>query len=209
MQASALKRPPRLSASKRREAILDAALSLFGNQGFDRVSINEIATASGVTKPVLYDHFASKSELYIALLDREGARLLDAVRTALDLRRPLDERLRMMAEQTLRFVRQHRTAARLLLRTPEGDELTRAAHERIRAAAHRAGAAAILADPIFQPKHGLSRQASAALLAELHMALLEQTARWAINHPSTPIKALTEVFVDVLWNGLAHPAERA
>jgi AcrR family transcriptional regulator len=73
---------PRLSADARREQILDVAIDVFGHAGYFGASMNDIAEAAGVTKPVLYQHFDSKSDLYSALLDEVGARMLDAIAKA-------------------------------------------------------------------------------------------------------------------------------
>ena len=62
---------PRLSADARREQILDVAINVFGRAGYYGASMNDIADAAGVTKPVLYQHFDSKGELYSALLGDE------------------------------------------------------------------------------------------------------------------------------------------
>jgi AcrR family transcriptional regulator len=59
----------RLPASARRRQLLDAALEAFATQGFHATSMNEVAEAAGVTKPVLYQHFGSKRALYQELLD--------------------------------------------------------------------------------------------------------------------------------------------
>lgn len=73
---------PRLSAVARREQILDVALEVFGRAGYHGASMNDVADAAGVTKPVLYQHFDSKRELYLALLDVVGERLLSAIAKA-------------------------------------------------------------------------------------------------------------------------------
>ena len=73
---------PRLSADARREQILDVAIDVFGRSGYFGASMNDIAEAAGVTKPVLYQHFDSKSDLYSALLDEVGSRMLDAIAKA-------------------------------------------------------------------------------------------------------------------------------
>jgi AcrR family transcriptional regulator len=65
----------RLSAPARREQILDVALEVFANAGFHGASMNDIADAAGVTKPVLYQHFDSKRDLYQALIEEVGNRL--------------------------------------------------------------------------------------------------------------------------------------
>ena len=71
---------PRLSADARREQILDVAIDVFGRAGYYGASMNDIADAAGVTKPVLYQHFDSKSDLYAALLDEVGDRMLECDR---------------------------------------------------------------------------------------------------------------------------------
>jgi AcrR family transcriptional regulator len=72
----------RLPANARREQILDVALDVFAAAGFHGASMNDIAEAAGVTKPVLYQHFDSKRELYQALLEEVGNRLIDAIAKA-------------------------------------------------------------------------------------------------------------------------------
>jgi AcrR family transcriptional regulator len=72
----------RLSATARREQILDVALVVLARSGFHGASMNDIADAAGVTKPVLYQHFDSKRDLYAALLDEVGARLLSSIAKA-------------------------------------------------------------------------------------------------------------------------------
>jgi AcrR family transcriptional regulator len=72
----------RLPAAARREQLLTVALEVFARNGFHGSSMNEVAEAAGVTKPVLYQHFASKRELYLALLEEVGARLRTAIAKA-------------------------------------------------------------------------------------------------------------------------------
>jgi AcrR family transcriptional regulator len=70
---------PRLTADARREQILDVAINVFGRAGYHGASMNDIADAAGVTKPVLYQHFDSKADLYAALLEEVGARMIGAI----------------------------------------------------------------------------------------------------------------------------------
>lgn len=72
----------RLPAPARREQILDVSVQVFAQRGFHATSMNDVADAAGVTKPVLYQHFDSKQDLYLALLDEAGTRLRNAVRKA-------------------------------------------------------------------------------------------------------------------------------
>jgi AcrR family transcriptional regulator len=63
--------------------ILDVALELFIERGYKGTSMEAVATAAGVTKPVVYDCFASKADLFGALLDREEQRMLGQFAMAL------------------------------------------------------------------------------------------------------------------------------
>lgn len=72
----------RLPAARRRRQLLDVALGAFSERGFHATSMSDVADAAGVTKPVLYQHFRSKRELYLALIDDVGGRLRDAIEKA-------------------------------------------------------------------------------------------------------------------------------
>jgi AcrR family transcriptional regulator len=62
---------PRMAAEQRREHLLDAALSVIVEQGYGRVSVEAVARAAGVTRPVVYDHFRDLGALLHALIERE------------------------------------------------------------------------------------------------------------------------------------------
>ncbi|HJL77104.1 MAG: hypothetical protein CL437_06145 [Acidimicrobiaceae bacterium] len=69
----------RMPAARRREQLLDIALGIFARNGYHETSMNALAAEAGVTKPVLYQHFASKRELFAQLLARTGDRLHSAI----------------------------------------------------------------------------------------------------------------------------------
>lgn len=82
-QAS-MEQPPRLrrmARAERREQILDAATRAFARSGFTATGLDDIAAEAGVTHVILYRHFASKADLYRAVLDRARAQLADTVGT--------------------------------------------------------------------------------------------------------------------------------
>ena len=72
----------RLPAPERRQQLLDVALQIFAARGFHGASMNDVAEAAGVTKPVLYQHFESKDALYLELVDEMGNRLEEAIMKA-------------------------------------------------------------------------------------------------------------------------------
>jgi len=72
----------RLSAPERRKQLLSVAVDSFGVQGYHITTMNRLAQAAGVTKPVLYQHFRSKRELYLAVLSDVGERLREVIAQA-------------------------------------------------------------------------------------------------------------------------------
>ncbi len=62
----------RLPASKRREQLLDCAAELFAKMGYARATTAQLARAAGVTEPIIYRHFESKRDLFVALIERTG-----------------------------------------------------------------------------------------------------------------------------------------
>src|ERR1700739_2393187 len=74
----------RLPRHARRLQLLGAARDVFVAQGYHAAAMDEIAERAGVSKPVLYQHFPGKLELYLALLDESVAALTATVRTALE-----------------------------------------------------------------------------------------------------------------------------
>jgi AcrR family transcriptional regulator len=67
----------------RRAQLLDSALDVFVAQGYHAAAMDDIAERAGVSKPVLYQHFPGKMELYLALLEQSSDRIIDATRQAL------------------------------------------------------------------------------------------------------------------------------
>jgi AcrR family transcriptional regulator len=73
----------RLPRPARRRQLLGAAREVFVAQGYHSAAMDEIAERAGVSKPVLYQHFPGKLELYLALLDESVAELIGAISAAL------------------------------------------------------------------------------------------------------------------------------
>jgi AcrR family transcriptional regulator len=76
-------RPTRLPRDQRRIQLLDAASEVFAAKGYHAAAMDDIADVAGVSKPVLYQHFPSKLDLYLALLDQSCDRLVEVVEEAL------------------------------------------------------------------------------------------------------------------------------
>ena len=77
-------RPTRMPRQERRVSLLDAAREVFTTKGYHASAMDDIAEAAGVSKPVLYQHFESKLDLYLALLDQSCESLVLIVQQAID-----------------------------------------------------------------------------------------------------------------------------
>jgi AcrR family transcriptional regulator len=90
-------RSPRLTGAQRREQILDVTLALIAREGFPALTIDAVARAAGITRPIVYGHFSDLGGLLHALVDRESAlareQLAEVVPAALDGRDALDAAL--------------------------------------------------------------------------------------------------------------------
>jgi AcrR family transcriptional regulator len=126
----------RLPLAERRALIVEAAGHLFGQHGYEATRLDEIAAAAGVTKPIVYRHFGSKRDLYLALLDRHRDDLSGFV-ASIDETGTLEERLRSVLDSWLAYVEQRSYAWMMLFRdTGGGAEIAarrRQVHERARA----------------------------------------------------------------------------
>ncbi|HEY1216234.1 MAG TPA: TetR/AcrR family transcriptional regulator [Bryobacteraceae bacterium] len=115
-------RQVRVSGSERKRIILEQALELFASRGFHGVSVDEIAAASKITKPVLYDHFASKQDLYIQVSKEIRERLLAAGGAVIMPPRSLAARIRAGVEAFFVFAEENPAAIRVLLSPPRSEK---------------------------------------------------------------------------------------
>lgn len=126
----------RLPVAERRALIIEAAGRLFGERGYEATRLDEIAAAAGVTKPIVYRHFDSKSDLYLALLDRHRDDLAGFI-SAIPAEGSAEERLRAVLEIWLGYVEARSYAWKMLFRdtggSPEIAARRREVHARARA----------------------------------------------------------------------------
>lgn len=81
--AARIPRPKREAVRRR---LLDAALAVFASRGFDSATLDQVAEAAGLTKGAIYSNFASKDDLFYAMMSEQALRRAEAVRTALATR---------------------------------------------------------------------------------------------------------------------------
>jgi AcrR family transcriptional regulator len=196
--------PPRtrLSADERREVIERAALEVFGERGYHGASIDEICRRSGVTPPVLYDHFASKLELHKRLLERTRDELLQVWREQLAGDDPVEQRIPRALDGWARYVQEHPYAPRMFFAETTGDPAVEAVHREVQAQAITALGVIVarVAGGDSRPSPG-ERQAH-EMAAEVIRAGLDGLAIWWSDHPEVPREQIVATAVNVLWIGM-------
>jgi AcrR family transcriptional regulator len=153
-----------------------------------------------VTRPVLYDHFPSKKALYLSLLERETALLLEHVAARILGEGAHRERMRNAVDAFLSFVETHPLAWQMLSRQGAGDPEIAAADDRLRARSAEAIRTLLAADLIAVGVDPAGRRAE--ILVEVAGSAVEGIARWSHHHPSVPRDELVDVVTELLWGGL-------
>ena len=185
----------RLPAARRRRQLLEVAQEVFADQGFHATSMDDVAEAAGVTKPVLYQHFDSKRVLYRELLDDVGQRLLDAIAAAANAAQTPRQQVENGFAAYFRFVLEQRSAFRLLFgggsrRDEEFADAVRRVEDAI------AEAIAVLIEADIDPDHRL-------LLAQGIVGLAEGTGRyWVANGLDLDPDVVASRIADLAWAGL-------
>ncbi len=190
---------PRLPAARRRRQLLDVALAAFSEGGFHGTSMDDVAAAAGVTKPVLYRHFDDKQALYLALLQRHRDDL-SSFAAAIPPGGTAQERLRAVLEVWLAYVEDHPYAWKMLFRdTGGGPEV-----EAFRLDVH-ARARAVLARMIDALSEAPIPQRELEPLAELMSMGMASLVLWWMDEPDIPREALLDAMTRV-WTGLLGAA---
>jgi AcrR family transcriptional regulator len=107
MAAGGTKRLPR---AVREQQMLDAAVQMFSANGYHETSMDAIAAAAQISKPMLYLYHGSKEELFGACLNRELGRFIDAVRSDIDLKQSPRELLRSTIGSVLHYIDANRAS---------------------------------------------------------------------------------------------------
>ena len=171
-------------------------MEVFGERGFHPTSMNDVAEAAGVTKPVLYQHFRSKRDLYREVLTNVGAQLLDEITKATTAARSPHEQVELGFIAYFRFVAANEAAFRVLFGGgTRRDEEFAAQVATVEGAIAEAIAALIDVE-------GLDAT-SRRQLAHGLVGLAEGTSRvWMAEGADQPPEVLARLVADLAWRGL-------
>jgi AcrR family transcriptional regulator len=190
----------RMRAPERRAQLLDVARRVFGTAGFHAASMEAVAKEAGVTKPILYDHFPSKKELYLALLDADLAVLHEEVSKALDSPIGNRERIRASFQAYFDFVDEHAEGFRLLMQETVGTE----ADFRSRVAHVRDQILKEVADLIRRESRGKLDREHAETVALALIGMVETVAQRDPGGPPKKRQEALETLVRLAWRGITE-----
>jgi AcrR family transcriptional regulator len=187
----------RLSAAQRRERILAAAQEVFAQRGYHGSSLDDIAKASGTSKALIYEHFASKAQLHEVLINEHASEL--ARRFAANAATGLvgEERLRAGVDVFFGWVEERREAWRALFRDAADPELAPLI-DRLQAQATRAIVALVPAGG-----NGVDDQ-RIEMYAQLTSGACQALANWWGEHPDVPRAVLVDRVMEVCWDGMSR-----
>lgn len=192
--ASNLTRMPR---EQRRAQLLDAASDVFTRKGYHAAAMDDIAEAAGVSKPVLYQHFGSKLDLYLALLDQACDRLVDLVSEALASTDDNAERVVATMTAFYDMVSSERAEFRLIFESDLTGEA--AVEERIWRVNNDIAdrIATVIADDT-----GLGWD-QAKLLAISLVGIGHVSARYWVTAGPVPVAEARQLVSDLAWRGIS------
>ena len=183
----------RLTRDERRELIERAATELFAERGFDGAGMDLIASRSGVTVPVLYDHFASKDDLYRRLLERQRDDLVSFWAQRLPLP-PGRDALEALIDAYFSYVEAHPFAYRMYFRDTT--------HRDIQQQGVTMLAALLATVPGFED----ADQATLEMSTEVLRTGLIGLALWWQEHPEVPREQVVRAAMRALSMGSAPTA---
>jgi AcrR family transcriptional regulator len=168
---------------------------LFAQRGYAGASMDEIARASGISPPILYDHFDSKLDLHRRLLERTRDELLEMWRTALSGDRPAEERVPHAFDSWARYVEANPYATRMFFRETTGDPEAVAVHRRVQAESQRALGAILGTE---QAGESMALE----MAAEVMRSGLTGLAIWWLDHPEVKREQIVATAMNTIWIGL-------
>jgi AcrR family transcriptional regulator len=195
-----------MAAAARRKLVADAAAQLFAERGYRGASMDEIARCSGVTPPVVYEHFASKRELYRELLERHFAELRDVWREHFAVGGPVGERVARSFDAWFAYVEAHPFAGRVLFRYSTDPEI-----EDIHAEVAARSREAVL--PLFAAEPGAENVAGSVSGEGIEMVwvvlrgVLQGLAVWWSEHPDVLRERVVATAMNALWLGFERTSE--
>lgn len=186
----------RLSRDQRIEQLLDVAEQRFATHGYDGTSIEQLARAAGISRPIIYEHFGSKDGIYLACLKRSRAELDEKIANSVVGVEDLEDRLRAGMDAAFEFIEADPARWSVLF---NGVALTGPVAEE--ALQMRFATVGAIADLLHAAKPDAPRRQVEAFAHALSGAA-EQLERWWRRTPDMSRQEVVEHLHSLAWQGL-------
>ncbi|MEZ0164572.1 TetR family transcriptional regulator [Kineococcus sp. LSe6-4] len=189
-----------MTGGERREQLIGVGRSLFASKGVEGTTVEEIAAAAGVSKPVVYQHFGGKEGLYAVVVDREIAALLGAITRALSGRGSPRTLLERATTALLDYIESSTEGFRILVRDSP-----------VAPVAPTTGTFASLISDIARQVEHLLVDAFAArgyapersgMYAQMLVGMVAMTGQWWLDTREPAKEEVAAHLVNLAWNGL-------
>ncbi|MBW8481630.1 TetR/AcrR family transcriptional regulator [Actinomadura parmotrematis] len=187
-----------MTGKERREQLLDIGRTLFAERGLDGTSVEEIAAAAGVSKPVVYEHFGGKEGLYAVVVDREFEQLLALVTESLTSAVHYRTKLEKAALALLEYIEEHPDGFRILVRDSHGGTGT-------------GSYASLLSEIAGEVEHLMAQELDrhdyddrfAPMYAQMLVGMVALTGQWWLDVRRPKREEVAAHVVNLAWNGLS------
>lgn len=191
----------RLPRAERMEQTVGAAHALFAERGYAAVTMDDVAAAVGVTKPLLYNYFGNKEQLYLACLGRAGDGLVATVVEAIGEATNPTEALRLGLRAFFDFVDEDRPAWAVLFdeTLPAGGEIAE------RVAGYRTRLRDLVAASLLEQMPARRRERARIEVEALSTAVMgaaEALVRWWLRTGAMPATDAAELLIATIEPGL-------
>jgi AcrR family transcriptional regulator len=189
----------RLPRPVRERQIVDAAVAVFAHRGYHLTTVDDVAEAAGISKPMVYAYVGTKEELFVACMRRESEKLVQAVTGAVEQGDGSDDRLWRGLRGFFQFVADHRDGWRVLYRQARGQETF--AEELARLRTTMAGIVAGMLAQANADAGGNAAPGDVQMLAFALVGAAEATAEWVVEQEQGDPDETATRLVNVLWVG--------
>lgn len=187
-----------MTGAARREQLVAVGRRAFAAKGVDGISVEEVAAAAEVSKPVVYEHFGGKEGLYAVVVDRELRALTEAVTATLTEGGTDRETLERAALALLDYIEASPDGFRILVRDVSGTAPT-------------GTYASLLSDVAGQVSHILTEAfvrrsiepTHAPMYAQMLVGMMSLTGQWWLETRTPAKEEVAAHVVNLAWNGLA------
>jgi AcrR family transcriptional regulator len=188
----------RLPRDERRAQLLVAALEVFTAAGYHSAAMDEIADRAKVSKPVLYQHFPSKLDLYLAVLDLHIDSLVFAIQKAIAANRENSARVAATVEAYFGFIDSEGEAFRLLFESDMNVEPQ--VRERLNRMTYDCAAAV---SAVISIDTGLGKEESMMLAVGIIGTVQTSARHWLDRDGKIDRRRATELVMNLIWRGIS------